>query len=485
MSGILECAKRNDVHRLRKLVEQGKSLEKLTFDGESVLHIGALRGSIDVIKYALTQKVDINAKTRYYQETAVQMAIQEGHDEVFNALVNAGADLNTTNCEMETPLFTAVRWERKSMIPVLISKGVDVNAKNLAGDTPLAVSLMFGNYSIVKELLDAKARTDLPCIDQQKLNSVQGNSEESFFSRMSAPSPMLGTPDLRTPREIGQHMYSGDILSFPGCVEDPEIEEAFLEICDGEPDALQGLINEGFNVNTQIFDDETPLHVACSLGRFEIAKKLVEAGCDVNARTLRFQEAPIEAAIESGEIGIVKLLVDANADLETENMEGETPIFVAVRSGNEAAVDLLLQKGVNVRKKNRGGVTPFGMAVMLREEGIAKKLLAANSDVTESSVNLFLVAQENGQKEIEAMIRKANASFAESSKPSFYYLRPPLSVPLRDNESMKLEVPEIKLVPVQPRRRANIKPAHSHRPSPVNTIPKMCFGSPSSYCSFL
>lgn len=68
MSGAsYKCAKQNDVEGLKQLVEAGDSMSFKTFDDETLLHVAALRGSIDVVRYLLTQGLDVDAKTKHFE----------------------------------------------------------------------------------------------------------------------------------------------------------------------------------------------------------------------------------------------------------------------------------------------------------------------------------------------------------------------------------------------------------------------------------
>jgi ankyrin repeat protein len=67
MSTAIKCASRNDVASLQKLLDSGTNLKESTFDDESILHVAALRGSLDVVKFCIDQKLDVNGKTRYFE----------------------------------------------------------------------------------------------------------------------------------------------------------------------------------------------------------------------------------------------------------------------------------------------------------------------------------------------------------------------------------------------------------------------------------
>lgn len=116
----------------------------LFFLNETLLHIAAMRGSLDVVKFLITQKIDIDAQTLNFKDTALHLAVQEGHEEIVKILLDAHANPNLKNCEIlfnnimefffnffyENPIFIAVRWSRPEMIPILVKNGSDINSTN-------------------------------------------------------------------------------------------------------------------------------------------------------------------------------------------------------------------------------------------------------------------------------------------------------------------------------------------------------------------
>lgn len=59
-----------------------------------------MRGSIDVVKFLISQEIDIDAQTLNFKDTALHLAVQEGHTEIIKILLDAHANLNLRNCEI-------------------------------------------------------------------------------------------------------------------------------------------------------------------------------------------------------------------------------------------------------------------------------------------------------------------------------------------------------------------------------------------------
>ena len=85
--------------------------------------------------------------------------------------------------------------------------------------------------------------------------------------------------------------------------------------------------------------DET-LPAACRDGDLELARLLLSAGADVNARD-KSGETPLHRAAEEGRTDVVRLLPEAGADSEVADAGGCLAADVAQEHGFAAIVDLL------------------------------------------------------------------------------------------------------------------------------------------------
>ena len=67
----------------------------------------------------------------------MHLATDEGHKEVVELLITAGADVNAKEKYEKTPLHHASKAGYYEIVELLIAAGADVNVKNIAGKTPL------------------------------------------------------------------------------------------------------------------------------------------------------------------------------------------------------------------------------------------------------------------------------------------------------------------------------------------------------------
>ncbi|KAL2840418.1 ankyrin repeat-containing domain protein [Aspergillus pseudoustus] len=113
---------------LRVMFELGVDTEKRLFeDGKTALHIAVLNGrDTDFMEVLLQEgKMDLNCRT-VEGRTPLSCAVEKGDAEIFNLLLNAGADRETRDEEGRTLLQTALVDEDRAWasLPTLLEQGL-------------------------------------------------------------------------------------------------------------------------------------------------------------------------------------------------------------------------------------------------------------------------------------------------------------------------------------------------------------------------
>ncbi|KAL8391898.1 hypothetical protein RB595_002193 [Gaeumannomyces hyphopodioides] len=114
------------------------------------------------------------------------------------------------------------------------------------------------------------------------------------------------------------------------------------------------------------------LHLAAENGHEAVAKLLVEAGVNKEARN-RYGETPLHVAAENGHEAVARLLVEAGADKEPKNSWGNTPLHLAAKYGHEAVARLLVEAGADKEARNGyNNKTPLHLAAENGHEAVAR-----------------------------------------------------------------------------------------------------------------
>lgn len=117
---------------------------------------------------------------------------------------------------------------------------------------------------------------------------------------------------------------------------------------------IQRLIDEGSFIEARDANGFTPLKYAAMYGCNYIVKTLLGAGAGVNNE--HEYDSPLHVACRHGHYDICAILLDVGADIEKETdnytYSGEkTPIFYAARNKHSKVVKLLIERGANYKKR--------------------------------------------------------------------------------------------------------------------------------------
>jgi len=174
-----------------------------------------------------------------------------------------------------------------------------------------------------------------------------------------------------------------------------KIEALFKAIDKYDIIAIDKLIKDGVDVNA-CWKGYTPLTYLievmgcddrcdgcceddCYYEAEEVAKLLVEAGADVNAK-LNDWPLLLEAA-GFGDIDLAKLFLEHGANISETNDLGQNALIIAVSYGNYNMAKFLIDKGIDVNHKDEDGTTALMEAVYSDYTDIVDLLLKAHADV--------------------------------------------------------------------------------------------------------
>jgi ankyrin repeat protein len=130
----------------------------------------------------------------------------------------------------------------------------------------------------------------------------------------------------------------------------------------GHKDVFELLLARGASPTwIEPYKKESILMLAVEGGNPDIVKRLIQVGCEVDARD-RGGVTALARAAGYGDIEAAQALIDHGADPESRNRWSKTPIFCAAEGGHQRMVEFLLEKGVDPNSRNDDGQSPLSMA---------------------------------------------------------------------------------------------------------------------------
>ncbi|MDD3934838.1 ankyrin repeat domain-containing protein [Rhodoferax sp.] len=170
-------------------------------------------------------------------------------------------------------------------------------------------------------------------------------------------------------------------------------DDFFKAIKQDNPDALNALLNRGFDPNTldatglpglilalkndafkvasvlvshprikvevRNTADESPLMLAALKGELQLCRLMIQKGGDINKPGW----APLHYAATHGHLEVLSLLLEEHAYIDAASPNNTTPLMMAAHYGTPAAVQLLLEAGADPMLRNDLGLSAFDFAV--------------------------------------------------------------------------------------------------------------------------
>ena len=151
-------------------------------------------------------------------------------------------------------------------------------------------------------------------------------------------------------------------------------------IVSGNFELVRKLVQEGTDVNmTCSSSNVTALQIAAAGGIFAIVQYLIQNGADKNVADNTGATALYEAA-QNGHLPVVQYLIEQGADKNKANNDCADPLSVAAHNGHLPVVRYLLEQGVDVNKATIHGATPLFIAVQDGHLNVARYLLEQGAD---------------------------------------------------------------------------------------------------------
>ena len=164
---------------VNKLIEAGADVNRMDDEGFTALIAASYYGNYKCVKQLLQSGADVNIKTKRSKTTALLMAsvylgqlcramssmnnisyVAEDHNilKCIEALISAGAGVNTMDADGNVPLFGVVSHGHQECVPVLLAAGADVNTiDRQCGDSALIAAIRMCSNATCNQLLEAGA----------------------------------------------------------------------------------------------------------------------------------------------------------------------------------------------------------------------------------------------------------------------------------------------------------------------------------------
>ena len=345
----------------------------------------------------------------YFTEEEFQLFILSAEGDYISTtshIFDSIVDVNCTLVNDITPLMIASSCGHTETVQVLLQAGANVHSTDNDGYSPLVYAITgHKSLQVIEQLLKAGAQPNVFINDQSIADKVREEVREDIY-RLLEQFNVLNTTQ-KEKEEEQQLQYSSEFtISI--------IEAAKI----GNTEVVKLLLKENTDVNIQKEDGVTALMLASLNGHTQVVELLIKENADVNIQSKDGVTA-LMLASQNGHNQVVELLLKENADINIQKEDGVTALMLASQNGHTQVVELLLKENADVNIQGENGCTALMIASQNGHTQVVELLLKENADVNIHNKNgwtALTLASQNGHTQVVELLIKENADVNIQSK---------------------------------------------------------------------
>ena len=343
----------------------------------------------------------------FNDESLIQCAVKDEVESCREKLAS-GSDPSSANPMGQTALHIAAIWGSMGVGALLIEAGATIEAANkMGGITPLMCAAQRGRTEFARLLLargadpktqDDSGRVAFMFAEDDELRELLGGPSGELCRAVRTGDPQkVEEVASRRPELVAAKDGSGNT---PLVIAVQKQHWNIARWLLGHADAARF-------VNTRSSEGDTPLQLVARFEQTELVDALIQAGADVNLKSLRLNEYTR---------GNYEMIDPETGEKKVVSSEHQTPIFECAETGNTTIAKMLIDGGCNVDMTDGDGCTALYTAMVCgdggEEDGVSEMLLAAgaspdigNADIGKDNTLLAWAASRRSLGHVDQLLR--------------------------------------------------------------------------------
>ena len=438
-TAISMAASEGNLDCLKLLLEYGANINGI---GKSVppLHIAVEEDKRAIIKYLISQKVNINKKDAAGR-TALMYGASEGQKYSVKLLIEAGADISIVDANGDTAIDYEEQEEKYSIrdyldeqdeddsdysgankrpwihqatldgliekVQRMVEQGTDVNTKDDYGRTPLHIASAEGNNIDMRVLIDLGA--DINAQDNQGRTPLmyaaadgKGDAVALLVSKVADVN--IKDVDGMRAYEWARSGGNSELAKFLGLITkrksrvdkndqrwDPRAKEYEKrwenknKRLEKKEQRSQNDFHSDVRTNVRIdvrTDSDSNIHESTTTenGQRETFH-ITPDGTHLRQFDIKEKNAALLKAARSGSVQDIIQLLENDQTVNNADATGQTALMVASRSNRLDIAKILIEQGADVNMSSASGLTALHYAALENHDRIAQLLLENNAIV--------------------------------------------------------------------------------------------------------
>jgi cytohesin len=361
---------------VRVLLAAGADPDARDGEGDTALGDASFWGKPPVVRALLAGGASHSRRIGSCKKTALILAAEGGWSvPVVEALLDAGAKLETKVGSKGTALGWAAEGGKLDVVRCLLDRGAKIDAKR-GGNTALALAADMGRAAVVELLLERGADPTgarASCLQEEEVSRLlrevpirraetDANVRALLYAAARGEVQALeealeagvppdakdgaGRTGLALALEGGHRgaamRLEAALVRGQGLA--PAATELLASAAMGDEAGVRSALGDGADPEVRSASGNCALDLACEYLHPEVVRLLLESGASPDRPG---DYAPLHWAASSGNHEAVEALLAAGAELDARNDFGETPLLIAVARAEATCARLLLVAGAD------------------------------------------------------------------------------------------------------------------------------------------
>ena len=402
------------------------------------LHAAAFNGFLEIVKVLIEGGVNVE-RLNDDGETALSIAVKEGHTAVARTLLEVMDNVDCHGSESKTPLFHACVIGNSEIATKLLSRGADsrfsrnrLSCLHMAawgghveivkaliaarapgngldeiepnsGYTPLLAALTRGHLEVAKCLVHAGADTKITSVSGYSVLHMAGSSTKDveFFRLLidsTPPDYALATDEYGTTplHSAAQASFNEavnmllDLEADPLAQDDYFATPIFVAASNGHSHVLERFLDMDIELlpDLQTTAGGTILHAAVEKCELPLVQKLIK---ETNWRIRKASTVtPMVLAARRGDPSVIELLIETGMPVGFSSNTGWTALHEAASQGDAKLISRLIELGADRSRLDHGNAIPLSEAYGYNDDTLLQQLQPP--DNTASEKNFFALS---------------------------------------------------------------------------------------------
>ena len=273
-------------------------------------------------------------------------------DKIYNLIKSKKIDYNKEITNGNTILHYASIHNNNKIIKYFIDHNLDAfNKSNKEGDTPIHLLAKYGYTTLLKEVL---------LKNKDGVNLINNNNEtviNILYNNLDFIKWIIS--NYKGNIKITNYNSNGDNILTKNIEESENKSDHNYGVLSLLLKKFQGKINE---------EDTSLLSLAIESNKDHIVDLLLQNNYDVNKKDKKFM-TPLNYAIINNDYNLMKRLINKGADINYNGPEGDfNSMIYAINNGDSKTINFLLDHGYNVNSFNRKLETPLHHALFKKNQ---------------------------------------------------------------------------------------------------------------------